>query len=161
MSNSKMPTTAVVVSLALCSVSAVLLLVYRAKKAKENSNKPPVYGPGAMENTKQLTDSSSMRSALHVREVRETVKSDGTTPLGAIFRINSLMTSNFVVVTDHKVARLVFEGDSKLSIQESEKTTIGKNFNLFPDLGSIFRLLHVVVFNFYLLYCYFRFQIAI
>jgi hypothetical protein len=46
--------------------------------------------------------------------------------------------SHFVVVADYQLARIIMGGSKELGVVESEKTPIGRAFDLYKDFGSIF-----------------------
>lgn len=98
---------------------------------------PPFLGPDIWTNIALLTDTTCCTGATHFHDLSMSLLGFGKTAYGAVFQLN-MISGNFVVITDYKLARIVLAGDPSQGINEAEKTTIGRAFDLFPNIGSIF-----------------------
>ena len=85
---------------------------------KSHPNLPPKVGPGDLRTL----------DFLHELSLIVTGKGKGTST-GAVFRINMPQMNPFIVSTDYKLVRKVFEGSSKEHILEAEKTPLVRAFD--------------------------------
>jgi cytochrome P450 len=108
-------------------------LFYRPKYP----NHPPFVGPDMWTNVALLTDSTSCSAVTHLLELHKSLNNFGKTTRGAVFQIY-MMSKNFTIVSDYNLARLIFAGDISKGVKESEKTSMGRAFDMFPKYGSIF-----------------------
>jgi hypothetical protein len=108
-----------------------------ARKQRKPLNMPPVVGPGWYENVAKLTEIKGTEAVDHILRLSESIKDFGKTSCGSVFRISMVGAQHFVVA-DYKLARILMEGNREMNIPESEKTTIGKNFDIYDDIGNIF-----------------------
>ena len=99
---------------------------------------PPLCGPNLFANVAALTNIDGIQAVQHVYDISNSIIDFGKSSCGTVFRISMLGFTDFVVITDYKLARIVMEGNKDMGVPESEKTAIGRAFDLFPDLGSIF-----------------------
>ena len=97
---------------------------------KSHPNLPPKVGPGIFETVGKMTAISDLRTLdfLHELSLIVTGKGKGTST-GAVFRINMPQMNPFIVSTDYKLVRKVFEGSSKEHILEAEKTPLVRAFD--------------------------------
>ena len=98
---------------------------------------PPFMGPNISTNVALLSSTTTCTNATHFHDLSVTLSGFGKTLYGAVFQLY-MLNSNFVVVTDYRLARLVMVGDSSKGIKEAEKSLHVKAFNLFANFGSIF-----------------------
>jgi hypothetical protein len=115
-----------------------LLFFYFSYNQRHLKNLPPLYGPDWWTNLQKLTSVTTTSSAQHPHEISRSITGKGVTPKGTVFRLSMVGFPNYIMVTDYLLARIILEGDSKKNIPESEKTTIGRNFDLIYGVGSLF-----------------------
>ena len=119
----------------LCGL--LLLLVVKVMYRPQHPDHPPLIGPNFWTNIACLTNTTTAKAVTHLHELSMSVTGYGKTKYGTIFQIYMLV-QNTVIVTDFKLARLVLAGDSANGIKESEKSGIGRAFDISPKFGSIF-----------------------
>jgi hypothetical protein len=117
--------------------SAVLFLAVKIWYRPRHAKHPVFVGPDLWTNIAMLTDTTTCTGATHLHDLNMSLSGFGKTICGAVFQLY-MISSNFIVITDYKLARLVMAGDNKLGIKESEKTLIGRAFDIVPKFGSIF-----------------------
>lgn len=113
------------------AISGGLALLYHFffKPRKGSLPLPPRCGPGMLATVSKLSTITDLSSLEFIRNVSREVTGIGRTTNGAVFRLNMPQIKPFIVTTDHKLARLVLEGNSREKIPEGEKTPFIRVFD--------------------------------
>ena len=140
----------VFLSRCLASLFMVVFIAYFIKSwsRKDNSKKgqlPPLRGKSWRENAQTLTKVKGAAGVFFLKELSRLLEleckdCDGIhKDSGVVFRISMPQSSPFIICTDYKVARLILEGDNNKGINESDKSPVFRQFDLFPNRPNMVR----------------------
>lgn len=118
-------------------IAALLFLAWKIWYRPHHNSHPPFIGPGISANVALLSDTTTCTNATHFHDLSVSITGFGKTIYGAVFQMY-MLSSNFVVITDYRLARLVMVGDASQGIKEPEKSKLVKAFDLFANFGSLF-----------------------
>jgi hypothetical protein len=116
----------------------ILYFLYCQLFTKSHLSLPPLASPSAWE---VLKARSTQKGILRLKQVHDESMKIKNMPYGALFRLRAipLLTTEQVVTTDYKLARIVFLGDRERQIPESIKANVFQTMNLIDrSINNIF-----------------------
>ena len=122
-------------------IAAVSALIYKFTMKSDNhfhDKLPPLINASKFKNLELYSCIDGITAAKTDLDRSRELDGVGRTSRGVLYRINMLVAPLYMVCTDYKLVRIVLEGDNSKQIPESEKTSMGRGFDLFDGIGSIF-----------------------
>lgn len=119
----------------LGTVITIGFLLWYFKIYKREKLLPPYTPTGFWKNLKQ----DGYQRVIHLYQeslwITKHTSQDITT--GCVFRLQIPWFGGIMICCDYKLARLLLQGNEEKSIQESEKTSLSQNLNLYENINTL------------------------
>jgi uncharacterized protein YerC len=130
------------VAIAMVLITVVVVKYVWKKKDPKLAHLPPLRGKTWRENARTITTIKDAAGLHFLNDICKKMEAEvlcGKEGSGVVFRLAMPQSAPFIICTDYKVARMILEGDSAHEIEESEKTALVRQFDLFHNRASLFR----------------------